>query len=100
MRCVGDFTRTLACKLGCNFDDTANDANNNRFSKIILSAEEPSGRYLSSTVLPKGENAVCLSEYILTMKVMIDGPFGSASEQVFNHEAVVVSLPLFWCLGC
>ncbi|CAK7265102.1 hypothetical protein SEPCBS119000_001333 [Sporothrix epigloea] len=71
VRVVGDFTRELAKVLGCDFDRKQNDA-----SKIVgvngdTSEVDPALR----RIMPR---------------VYVDGPFGSASEDVFKYEVSVL----------
>ncbi|KAG8879674.1 hypothetical protein FRB97_001524 [Tulasnella sp. 331] len=72
IRIVGDFTSALAKSLGCNFDekpkkgDLAIDG-----PKVIGTAANPP----LNRVLPR---------------VMVDGPFGSASEDFLNYETVLL----------
>lgn len=61
IRCVGDWTRGLAKVLGCDVD-----------SKTPKSTDPANGM---TKVLPR---------------VMVDGPFGAASEDVFNFEVVML----------
>jgi len=62
IRVVGDWTRGLAKVLGCDVD-----------SKTPMSTN--AGADPATTVLPR---------------VMVDGPFGAASEDVFNFEVVML----------
>ncbi|TIA80666.1 hypothetical protein E3P92_02846 [Wallemia ichthyophaga] len=67
IRVAGDFTRALADTLGCDFEQ--ND-------KVIEGAHPNSSHAgIVNRVLPR---------------VMVDGPFGSASEDVFNYEIAVL----------
>ncbi|KAF0484145.1 NADPH oxidase [Gigaspora margarita] len=77
IRVVGDFTEELAKKLGCNFEEEAALRKKNRdriksqYDGIDISLDNP--KLLK--VLPR---------------VMIDGPFGSASEDVFKFEVAML----------
>ncbi|CAG8680403.1 3591_t:CDS:2 [Cetraspora pellucida] len=77
IRVVGDFTEALAKQLGCNFEEEAELRKKNRdriksqYDGIDLSADNP--KLLK--VLPR---------------VMVDGPFGSASEDVFKFEVAML----------
>ena len=66
IRVVGDFTSALAKAVGCDFD-----------SKGGKEAGEAGGKVIGnvSRVLPR---------------VMVDGPFGSASEDFFKYETVLL----------
>ncbi|ORY83273.1 ferric reductase NAD binding domain-domain-containing protein [Protomyces lactucae-debilis] len=72
IRCVGDFTSALARTLGCDFGESEgpNDKSKARQTRIVASNEDARRR-----ILPK---------------VVIDGPFGSASEDVFKFETVML----------
>ncbi|CCG83664.1 Putative uncharacterized protein [Taphrina deformans PYCC 5710] len=79
MRCVGNFTNALAKSLGCDFSvpDKAEPLDvskvaKNRQSRIVNDglSEEATNRNLP--------------------KLMLDGPFGSASEDVFKFESVML----------
>ncbi|KAK9721390.1 hypothetical protein K7432_003421 [Basidiobolus ranarum] len=61
IRVVGNFTKELAKRLGCNVDSKEPNS---------INSKAPVNK-----ILPK---------------VMIDGPFGSASEDVFNYEVAVL----------
>lgn len=65
IRCVGDFTTEFAEALGCDFS---------------RGSEKPSA---SGAVIKPPTNRVL-------PRVMVDGPFGSASEDVFKFEAVIL----------
>ena len=73
IRVIGDFTIALAKTLGCDFPDQKNDEKNDalRGGKVIGTNSNPP---LNRT-LPR---------------VMVDGPFGSASEDYLNYETVVL----------
>ncbi|KAG0145446.1 hypothetical protein CROQUDRAFT_658623 [Cronartium quercuum f. sp. fusiforme G11] len=64
IRCVGDFTTEFAEALGCDFSRASEKAG----SPAVV--KPPTNR-----ILPR---------------VMVDGPFGSASEDVFKFEAVIL----------
>ena len=70
IRVVGDFTSQLAEALGCDFSDKSKDEKAG-VSKVIGTAERPP----VNRVLPR---------------VMVDGPFGSASEDFLNYETVLL----------
>ncbi|GBE83507.1 NADPH oxidase [Sparassis latifolia] len=71
IRIVGDFTRDFAVALGCDFDSKGNGGKSEAGGKIIGAAmDAPINR-----VLPR---------------VMVDGPFGSASEDFLNYETVLL----------
>uniref|UniRef100_A0A1D1XVG3 Superoxide-generating NADPH oxidase heavy chain subunit A n=1 Tax=Anthurium amnicola TaxID=1678845 RepID=A0A1D1XVG3_9ARAE len=77
IRVVGDFTSALARQLGCNFEEEAKlrkqnkDRIKSQYDGIDISTDNPDLR----KVLPR---------------VMVDGPFGSASEDVFNFEVAML----------
>ncbi|GES79470.1 NADPH oxidase [Rhizophagus clarus] len=77
IRVVGDFTEALAKKLGCNFEEEAKlrkknkDRIKSQYDGIDISSDNPE----LQKVLPR---------------VMVDGPFGSASEDVFKFEVAML----------
>ena len=73
IRVVGDFTIALAKTLGCDFPDQKNDEKNDAplGGKVIGTNSNPP---LNRT-LPR---------------IMVDGPFGSASEDYLNYETVLL----------
>ncbi|ERT00878.1 NADPH oxidase [Sporothrix schenckii 1099-18] len=71
MRVVGDFTREVAKALGCEFDRKDKDA-----SKVVgVNGDNNDVDPALRRVLPR---------------VYVDGPFGSASEDVFKYEVSVL----------
>lgn len=79
IRCVGDFTKALGKTLGCNFDkkggkDEKKKARESRVIGVDSRTRDDVDPALRR-VLPR---------------VYIDGPFGSASEDVFNFECSVL----------
>ncbi|KAH0581050.1 hypothetical protein H2248_012188 [Termitomyces sp. 'cryptogamus'] len=71
IRVVGDFTRALAQAVGCDFETRHKDSKDTAGSKVVGTAVNPP---LNRT-LPR---------------VMVDGPFGSASEDFFKFETVLL----------
>jgi NAD(P)H-flavin reductase len=75
IRCVGDFTKALAKTLGC-------------------STEKKGGKSDESKVVGVGKNMDTThfdpSVRKTLPRVYIDGPFGSASEDVFKYEVAVL----------
>ncbi|KAG8982476.1 hypothetical protein FRB93_008023 [Tulasnella sp. JGI-2019a] len=73
IRVVGDFTAALAKALGCNFDEKPKKGEKGADGgpKIIDTAANPP----LNKVLPR---------------VMVDGPFGSASEDFLNYETILL----------
>ncbi|KAH8645839.1 ferric reductase NAD binding domain-containing protein [Xylariales sp. PMI_506] len=70
VRVAGDFTRELATALGCDFD-RKNDS-----SKVIgVGQDDPEVDPALRQILPR---------------LYVDGPFGSASEDVFKYEVAVL----------
>ncbi|KDQ56700.1 hypothetical protein JAAARDRAFT_132160 [Jaapia argillacea MUCL 33604] len=67
VRIVGDFTEALAKAVGCDFDG----------------ASEKGEKDLGGKVVPPPINRVL-------PRVMVDGPFGSASEDFLNYETVLL----------
>ena len=72
IRMVGNFTKALGKTLGCNLDKEKKDA-----AVVGVAAQDaPSGSDPALTrVLPR---------------VLVDGPFGSASEDVFKYEIAIL----------
>jgi NADPH oxidase len=68
IRVVGDFTGALAKAVGCDFDSKADKPSG---GKVVGTSSNPS----VNRVLPR---------------VMVDGPFGSASEDFLNYETVLL----------
>ncbi|KAF5371910.1 hypothetical protein D9757_010597 [Collybiopsis confluens] len=77
IRVVGDFTSALAKAVGCDFDKgkTKDEGHDNEKRKKEKSGGVVVGGDALNRVLPR---------------VMIDGPFGSASEDFLNYETVVL----------
>ncbi|KAF1808475.1 hypothetical protein P152DRAFT_477263 [Eremomyces bilateralis CBS 781.70] len=71
VRCVGNFTKSLAKALGCEFDR----AKGEKEGPVVKSADENGVDPSLRRVLPR---------------VYIDGPFGSASEDVFKFEVAIL----------
>jgi len=72
IRVVGDFTKALAKAVGCDFD-----------SKGAKGADAPAGGKVVGTVSNPPLNRTL-------PRVMVDGPFGSASEDFLNYETVLL----------
>lgn len=68
IRVVGDFTGALAKAVGCDFDRKKGDKEAG--GAVVNSSTNPIGR-----VLPR---------------IMVDGPFGSASEDFLKYETVLL----------
>jgi len=64
IRVVGDFTTALAKAVGCDFDSK------DKSGKVVGRSDNPLNRTLP--------------------RVMVDGPFGSASEDFLNYETVLL----------
>jgi NADPH oxidase 2 len=79
VRCVGDFTKALAKALGCNFErESGRGEKVGDGSEVVGVPENATENDIDPTirkVLPR---------------VYIDGPFGSASEDVFKYEVAVL----------
>ncbi|KAJ7820750.1 NADPH oxidase [Mycena olivaceomarginata] len=72
IRVVGDFTRALAQAVGCDFESTrAKGAAPTTEGKVVNTAANPR----LNRVLPR---------------IMIDGPFGTSSENFLNYETVLL----------
>lgn len=70
IRVVGDFTSALAKAVGCDFDSKQSKEVDSSGGKVIGTDTNPLNR-----VLPR---------------IMVDGPFGSASEDFLNYETVLL----------
>ena len=70
IRVVGDFTRALAKACGCDFEKKEKGGKGGDSKVVGTAANPPLNR-----VLPR---------------VMVDGPFGSASEDFLNYETVLL----------
>lgn len=79
IRCVGDFTNALATVLGCNFESAAAK----RGTREDVPAVVGIGRTDSDDGLDPTIRRIL-------PRIFIDGPFGSASEDVFKYEIVVL----------
>ena len=78
IRCVGDFTTALAAAVGCNFGKDNNERPGLGISAVVGLDQKASALDLDPSlkrILPR---------------VFIDGPFGSASEDVFKYEIAVL----------
>lgn len=75
---MGDFTTALAAAVGCNFEKENNDRPGLEISAVVGLDQKASVLDLDPSlkrILPR---------------VFIDGPFGSASEDVFKYEIAVL----------
>jgi NADPH oxidase len=73
MRVVGDFTKKLSTVLGCEWDRKGERGGNN--GSVVKSIDEEGVDPSLRRVLPR---------------VYVDGPFGSASEDVFKFEVAIL----------
>ena len=73
MRVVGDFTKKLSTVLGCEWDRKGDRGGNN--GSVVKSIDEEGVDPSLRRVLPR---------------VYVDGPFGSASEDVFKFEVAIL----------
>ncbi|KAA1471994.1 NADPH oxidase [Dentipellis sp. KUC8613] len=71
IRVVGDFTEALAKAVGCDFESKGGKAISDAGGKVVGTNTNPP----VNRVLPR---------------VMVDGPFGSASEDFLNYETVLL----------
>jgi len=74
IRVVGDFTRDLAKVLGCDFDTKSGEKSEK--------GEKDGGKVVGTSANPP------LSRVL--PRVMVDGPFGSASEDFLKYETVLL----------
>ncbi|EEH03596.1 NADPH oxidase [Histoplasma capsulatum G186AR] len=78
IRCVGDFTKALAKCLGCDFENSSGEKPKAGISAVVgVGTDTP-----DDDVDPKIRR--------ILPRVYIDGPFGSASEDVFKYEIAVL----------
>jgi NADPH oxidase 2 len=75
IRVVGDFTRDLAKVLGCDFDKKPS-AGGERGEK------DAGGRVVGTNTNPPFNR--------ILPRVMVDGPFGSASEDFLKYDTVLL----------
>jgi len=71
IRVVGDFTSALAKAVGCDFNSKESKDVDSSGGKVIGTNTNPP----VNRVLPR---------------IMVDGPFGSASEDFLNYETVLL----------
>jgi len=76
IRAVGDFTKTLAKTLGCDFEDEG-DSKGGGSEVVGVNPSES-----------KADTDPAISRPL--PRVYVDGPFGSASEDVFKYEVSVL----------
>ncbi|KAI4125410.1 MAG: hypothetical protein LQ338_004272 [Usnochroma carphineum] len=76
VRCVGNFTRKLAAVVGCNFDQS--------------DGKMPEGSAVVSINHNASRMDVDPAIRRILPRVYVDGPFGSASEDVFRYEVAVL----------
>ncbi|KAI9845677.1 MAG: hypothetical protein M1838_001660 [Thelocarpon superellum] len=72
IRCVGDFTKALAGVLGCNFEDKSGG------SAVTAVNKDTAGVDVDAAIRR------------IMPKIYVDGPFGSASEDVFKYEVAIL----------
>ena len=78
MRCTGDFTKNLAKAVGCNFD-RGKDNKVNKSEVVGLADNSNTGTLDMDPSIRR-----------ILPRVYVDGPFGSASEDVFKYEVAVL----------
>ncbi|KAL2365410.1 hypothetical protein RJZ56_001654 [Blastomyces dermatitidis] len=78
IRCVGNFTKALAKSLGCDFENKGGE----KAKAGVLSVVGVDKQIADDDVDPKIRR--------ILPRVYIDGPFGSASEDVFKYEIAVL----------
>ncbi|KAL8695389.1 MAG: hypothetical protein Q9218_000148 [Villophora microphyllina] len=76
IRCVGNFTRALAAAVGCSFDRTDGKALE---GSAVVSIDHNAPKMDVDPAIRK-----------ILPRVYVDGPFGSASEDVFKYEVAVL----------
>lgn len=78
IRCVGDFTRTLGKTLGCIFEPSGRKGGSGKTAVVSIEKEAK-----AADVDPRIRK--------IMPRIYIDGPFGSASEDVFNYEVAILA---------
>jgi NADPH oxidase 2 len=78
IRCVGNFTKALAKALGCNFEKSSADPKKKHQSTVIGVHKDTR----ADDIDPKIRR--------ILPRIYIDGPFGSASEDVFKYEVAML----------
>ncbi|ERF70729.1 hypothetical protein EPUS_05081 [Endocarpon pusillum Z07020] len=79
VRCVGDFTKALAKALGCNFERSSGHDKKQGIGSEVVGVHDGAK-----------ENDIDPTIRKVLPRVYIDGPFGSASEDVFKYEVAVL----------
>ncbi|EEP75682.1 NADPH oxidase [Uncinocarpus reesii 1704] len=82
IRCVGNFTKELARTLGCTFDEGKGGKGGGKGGKGKTGVIGVNNQTASDDVDPSIRRVL--------PRVYIDGPFGSASEDVFKYEVAVL----------
>ncbi|KAF9103109.1 hypothetical protein BGX27_010735 [Mortierella sp. AM989] len=107
IRIVGDWTAAFARRLGCSFDDeqqfwieelmsrSRDGALGSSLGNAIGAGSSPAGIGSSSGVsldtIPLGAKSRSSGSKPMTLpRVLIDGPYGSPSEDAFNYEIAVL----------
>ncbi|OJD12703.1 hypothetical protein AJ78_06735 [Emergomyces pasteurianus Ep9510] len=78
IRCVGNFTKALAKSLGCDFENKGSEKPRAGVSAVVGVDKQTA----KDDVDPKIRR--------ILPRVYVDGPFGSASEDVFKYEIAVL----------
>jgi NADPH oxidase 2 len=73
VRCVGDFTKALGRALGCDFEKKSGGD-----SKVVGVSKEENGVEMDPAIRR------------ILPRIYVDGPFGSASEDVFKYEVALL----------
>ncbi|KAL9593453.1 MAG: hypothetical protein Q9179_005879 [Wetmoreana sp. 5 TL-2023] len=76
IRCVGDFTKALAAAVGCSFERSEGKGQE---GSAVVSIDHNAPKMDVDPAIRK-----------ILPRVYIDGPFGSASEDVFKYEVAVL----------
>ncbi|KAJ1651742.1 hypothetical protein IWQ61_007769 [Dispira simplex] len=86
MRTVGDWTRAFAQRLGCKLVDKSN---RERKDKRAIDKEPHVVNAIHTNSIASFQRAQFENKRSLP-KVLVDGPFGCASEDVFNYEVAIL----------
>lgn len=84
IRCVGDFTKRLARVLGCDFSDEKRGTGSGDGTGT------GNGKSKATGVVASSDANVDSKLRKVLPRLYIDGPFGSASEDVFKFEIAVL----------
>ncbi|GAO51821.1 hypothetical protein G7K_5912-t1 [Saitoella complicata NRRL Y-17804] len=88
IRCVGDFTTMLARRLGCDFDNKTKKEEGG--ARGDIRGDPRASRLVGLDTSQPSQSMDDPALHRVLPRVMIDGPFGSASEDVFKYEVAML----------